>query len=232
MCKYFKFINISHLKARNPGFTLAEILLALVIIGVVASITIPALIQNTQNAQLKTAWKKDYSIIAQAQLMAMNDNAGDINSYLNSIRTLAPLLNNYLNSTKLCAGGVGLSPCFTQHVTELDGTTVGTTGLNKGLFDDGGISLANGSTLAFENNGDTYNGIYYAYIWVDVNGNAPPNTIGEDIFGIIVLRNQIIPMGIPASGIPINHFNSLPAESTCVPGTTSGIACSAIYLTQ
>lgn len=46
------------------GFTLAEVLITLGIIGVVAAMTMPALINATKNAELKTASKKGYSVVA------------------------------------------------------------------------------------------------------------------------------------------------------------------------
>ena len=57
------------------GFTLAEVLITLGIIGVVAAMTIPTLISNTNGAQFKSAYKKALSTLNQAVLMnvAMND---------------------------------------------------------------------------------------------------------------------------------------------------------------
>ena len=57
------------------GFTLAEVLITLGIIGVVAAMTIPTLISNTNGAQFKTAYKKALSTLNQAILMnlAMDD---------------------------------------------------------------------------------------------------------------------------------------------------------------
>ena len=51
------------------GFTLAEVLITLGIIGVVAAMTIPTLVSNTQGAQFKTAYKKALSSLNQAVLM-------------------------------------------------------------------------------------------------------------------------------------------------------------------
>ena len=47
------------------GFTLAEVLITLGIIGVVAAITIPALINNYRAAKLKSQFLKSYSTIQQ-----------------------------------------------------------------------------------------------------------------------------------------------------------------------
>ena len=51
------------------GFTLAEVLITLGIIGVVAAMTIPTLISNTNGAQFKTAYKKALSTLNQAVVM-------------------------------------------------------------------------------------------------------------------------------------------------------------------
>lgn len=54
---------------RKNAFTLAEVLITLGIIGVVAAMTIPTLISNTNGAQFKTAYKKALSTLNQAVLM-------------------------------------------------------------------------------------------------------------------------------------------------------------------
>lgn len=43
---------------KKNGFTLAEVLITLAIIGVVATLTLPALMTNTQEQQARTALKK------------------------------------------------------------------------------------------------------------------------------------------------------------------------------
>lgn len=57
------------------GFTLAEVLITLGIIGVVAAMTMPTLINSTQGAQYKTAYKKSLTVLSQAVTMniALND---------------------------------------------------------------------------------------------------------------------------------------------------------------
>ena len=53
----------------SNAFTLAEVLITLGIIGVVAAMTIPTLVSNTNGAQFKTAYKKALSTLNQAVLM-------------------------------------------------------------------------------------------------------------------------------------------------------------------
>ena len=55
---------------RRSGFTLAEVLITLGIIGVVAAMTIPNLIANTNGAKFRSQFKKTLSTLNQAGLMA------------------------------------------------------------------------------------------------------------------------------------------------------------------
>ena len=92
------------------GFTLAEVLITLGIIGVVAAMTIPTLISNTNGAQFKTAYKKALSTLNQAALMniAMEDYdfsslVADTNTGVNDIdgtqaKTMAYILTKRLSS--------------------------------------------------------------------------------------------------------------------------------------
>ena len=52
------------------GFTLAEVLITLGIIGVVAAMTIPTLIANTNGAKFRSQFKKSISTLNQAGLMS------------------------------------------------------------------------------------------------------------------------------------------------------------------
>ena len=49
----------------RKGFTLAEVLITLGIIGVVAAMTIPSLITKYQKKAIETKFKEDFSIIQQ-----------------------------------------------------------------------------------------------------------------------------------------------------------------------
>ena len=51
------------------AFTLAEVLITLGIIGVVAAMTMPTLMNSTQGAQYKTAYKKALSVLSQAVVL-------------------------------------------------------------------------------------------------------------------------------------------------------------------
>ena len=51
---------------KKTGFTLAEVLITLAIIGVVATMTLPALMNNTQEQQAKTGLKKGLNTLTEA----------------------------------------------------------------------------------------------------------------------------------------------------------------------
>lgn len=66
ICEQYKYSKL--------GFTLAEVLITLGIIGVVAALTLPALIQTNKNAEVEVKLKKVYSVMNQAILMSENVN--------------------------------------------------------------------------------------------------------------------------------------------------------------
>lgn len=63
----------------KKGFTLAEVLITLAIIGIVAALTIPSLVKNIRNNQLKVQFEKAYAEMSQAVNMMQKDY-GDLNT--------------------------------------------------------------------------------------------------------------------------------------------------------
>ena len=61
----FTHVGISH-NTRRVGFTLAEVLITLGIIGIVSAMTIPTLVKNYQKKVLKNQFIQSYAIINQA----------------------------------------------------------------------------------------------------------------------------------------------------------------------
>lgn len=91
----------------KKGFTLAEVLITLGIIGVVAALTMPALIQKNQDKELLSGIKKTYSDISNAVLRAqtdygvVGDNSILFDPYNTSIETAEKFIK-YFNGAKLC----------------------------------------------------------------------------------------------------------------------------------
>ena len=66
---------------KNQGFTLAEVLITLGIIGVVAAVTMPVLNSKIQQHILINKWKKAYSDINKAYMLVQAEE--DLSSYYN-----------------------------------------------------------------------------------------------------------------------------------------------------
>lgn len=62
------------MQIKKKAFTLAEVLITLGIIGIVAALTIPTLMKSTNDIELKTAFKKTYSSIVQAYTSVVSEN--------------------------------------------------------------------------------------------------------------------------------------------------------------
>jgi len=210
-------------KSLKLAFSLAEVLVTLMIIGVISITTIPALLQNLNDQQLKTAWKREYSNISQALTLLKEDHGGNFKECF-AARNLYHILTKYFNITKDCV----YSNCFHIETTPVfNYKTLNGDPSTTNLFDDGQFFLNNGTFIAIENKApDSTSPIV---IWVDVNGPyKKPNTIGRDVFGIQLFEDTFKPLG--AEGTYVTYFGSV--ENTCntTSGERSGMGCSAQYL--
>lgn len=98
----------------NKAFTLAEVLITLAIIGVVAAMVIPSLINNIKNAQLVTALKKNYSTLSQATQMIVADNGGSIKGLCEDGDSdcMSDLYGQYTKNIKTCESDASLGTCW------------------------------------------------------------------------------------------------------------------------
>jgi prepilin-type N-terminal cleavage/methylation domain-containing protein len=212
-----------HRNLHVKGFTLAEVLITLLIIGVISSIVIPGIIADTRQAELKTAWKKAYSDLSQATKRIMMDNGGTMTDCTTVTHGCYFLYKQYLSYNKDCGADAG---CFWTNTNpkfnykQLNGDIIGISGSTSiSWFDDGQLILNNGMFLIIEN----YTGnLLGPFLWIDVNGyQKGPNIIGKDVFGVKVYNNGIKPFGSQGDGY----------ENTCSTSST-GWGCSAKYLYQ
>jgi prepilin-type N-terminal cleavage/methylation domain-containing protein len=209
------------------GFTLAEVLLTLLIIGVVSSLVIPSLLQDTQDQENKVAWKKMYGEIAAATQKIMLDNGGTMKGVLvNAHEASRDTYLNYLSGSHNCssyATNCGSDFCnYFSSIKAFSDSYTPTTTMGNCSGSGGGFSiLSNGTffviTSSWNGGNNSTCDPFCARIVIDVNGFKGPNRWGRDIFGIFVIENAIKPYGYPAFG----------NEGTC---TTYGYSCSLEYL--
>lgn len=213
----------------KQGFTLAEVLITLGIIGIVAAMTLPTLINNGQEKATVSALKQDYSIISQAFIMAQQtfgtpDNWGllSYDKYSNDdTKNILYYLKPQLKFLTYC--GSKNTQCWSD-----------TTTLDKKIFHHssdvyytGGV-LSNGSSILSHvlSSECTYNlGIFNnvcGTIRIDVNGKKKPNVMGRDTFDFIVTKDKIIPAGL--SSISTGDYSF---ENGCIKSTANGRGCTA-----
>ena len=119
---------------KSKAFTLAEVLITLVIIGIVAAITVPSLLQSTQDKEYHSKLRKNISIIKQAFNLAqvnegmMGDNTAIVNSVgiENSSDVVSGWgislgLSKYINTNKICTrvSSTQLEKCNNTDIEEL-----------------------------------------------------------------------------------------------------------------
>jgi len=173
------FNSRSGLPSHRHGFTLAEVLITLGIIGVIAAITIQNLITNYQKTQTVVQLQKTYTSLAQAGKQSESDNGssqswdlgttGDGTSLSQSFSTYwAPYLkiSKYCSSTSNCGYNTAM-------FYRLDGTYTGYSGPN-----DGTLAVLSDGTIFFWRHSNLTENIFF----VDINGVKTPNTYGKDVF--------------------------------------------------
>lgn len=217
---------------RNKGFTLAEILVTLGVIGVIASMTVPTLIQNIQDAQLKTAWRKAFVDLSSASKLLLLDNSNDLKDVFTSHNQMKDVVSRYFNYVRLCNYSQSDDICWHKYGNwrRLNGelTTPGSPA---------SIVLNNGTLirLFFLSKSCTYNEPSWAgmpicaFMNVDVNGFKSPNITGKDVFSLYVTQRGFVPIGTQED----TKYN--PSQD-CIEGSTestnTGSSCAAKYLYQ
>lgn len=172
---------------KKNGFTLAEVLITLTIIGVVATLTLPALMTNTQEQQAKTALKKGISTLTDIPQMNQAidgyDFAGirsnDFGSADTETRSLFSMLAN--------RGSIDLQKSFTGTVEDKDASvknldTLGGTVDSIIYFRDGSAVLySKAASVVSDPNGKLLSdGLPAGFTVIfDTNGSKGPNILSN-----------------------------------------------------
>jgi len=188
------------------AFTLAEVLITLAIIGIIAAITIPSIIANHQKRTLETQFAKVYRTINQVVQLAIAEH-GDISTWdwKNAEASMSALemddfvkkyLIPYLNVVKFCPTDKSVRGCFVDRdVKRPDGSLWS----NPNTTSRPQVVLADGTAIQFylRNNCLGKKGWCLSFD-IDINGVKNPNALGKDFFYFAVYpqTNEFLPQGI------------------------------------
>lgn len=174
-------------------------MLVLSVIGVIAALTIPGIIQNTQNKQTVTQLKKVYSELSQATTLLIADNDGGLAGLFADNNGFKNLYKSKLNAIKDCNDGQSQGNCWVK-INDwyyLNNTPISSWDNASLILNDGTFLFFGGiSTTCASDNGGRLTGITQCgWVFVDLNGFKSPNKIGRDIFIFHILNNGVIPFG-------------------------------------
>lgn len=202
------------------AFTLAEVLLTLGIIGVVAAMTLPVLIANYQQSQTISQVKKAYSMLTQAALLSKNDNGdfsgwdwGDGSGSLTALQSFNTYWAPYLQITKYCSvysdcGYTSATPWYyAQDSTVNDATQI--------------VNIPTRTTVLLNNGSLLFINVKLGArdIVIDLNAGLPPNRYGKDVFWMTIDNTR----GIVPSGYTLSPIDNYCARRTAT--GTDGQAC-------
>jgi len=190
------------------AFTLAEVLITLGIIGVVAAMTIPNLMFKYYEHQTVSRLLETQSILTQA-FRSAEEEFGEVSGWGitgNNEESANIVGNNIKHFLKLAAdcGTVDKSnTCYAGSYSYLNGVSAGDLAAQNSRYK---IALLNGTSVSFVVPSWNHNVIQ---INIDTNGPAKPNVTGRDsfLFGYNSEEKALVAMGAPSSIYSIKSCN-------------------------
>ena len=185
----------------KKAFTLAEVLITLGIIGIVAAMTLPTVINNIQDKQFRTMFKKQYSIINQALLMTYESgddipnldqsNWKDMIFYVCRIAKQLKYTDSGLKCAEIEAAGESA-----EFESQYSNSNVVWHNEGEWYNKKGESQYLNTGYLRMTfmlPDGVMINFSCFRDVFVDVNGMRKPNTIGRDIFYFHIPQGSLYP---------------------------------------
>lgn len=171
------------MRKKNAGFTLAELLIALGILGVISTFAIPKVLEQQNNQKKKAIFRETLAMLHSIQEEGMK--TGKLTH--NNFRTY---FFSKINAVKFCTTDATAEGCWT--------TTIAT-----GEDNAPGFILHNGVTAAgFNEGGNNYGGGQYANgVAIDWNGPEGANARGNDqLFVTLCFGTAACPTYIQGTG--------------------------------
>ena len=208
---YSQFTTHHSLK-RKSAFTLAEVLITLGIIGVVAALTLPSLLANYTKTQTVVQLKKSYSVLEQTIKNAENDY-GEVNNWPewdDAEIILNKYFVPYLQGTKEFGKvkswdkAICYTPSVKTHVDNLNRivqyTFLSGMHVSNPFYANktASIQLNDGTCIGLNpildlNENASYSALFSRLILIDVNGaQKAPNVVGKDLFFFYINSDGVI----------------------------------------
>lgn len=186
MAKNFEQSKRKKVTAAKAAFTLAEVLITLAIIGVVAALTIPTLLNNYNDKVLETRYKKAVNIMTNGfKLMMSNEQVFDVKDLaIMQCSDIDCYLDEYKKVFKIVRDNS--SPDIIQTFGE------------EYTINNQKISFAGNEEQAplFQTaDGISYMGMPQSSeinFYADLNGRSEPNTFGKDMFMFSLSGNGLL----------------------------------------
>ncbi len=210
---------------------MAEVLITLAIIGIVAALTIPTLVSKNEKKQLHTQFMKSYNTLVNAFNMSVAENGTpnnwslDSNCKTNTDKYLAP----YLKVTKTCTKE-NIADCISAAYYSIDKKA--TIDLAVSLPEDTvAYALVDGSVLVIQYLEADANGNPTSLLSIDANGKKGPNTGGRDVFSFEIDKINPDDSKSGFGIVPRADYKTDPDQ--CDPSKTDfGDACSSRLLIE
>ena len=224
---------LSHLAA----FTLAEVLITLGIIGVVAAMTMPTLINNINKKHWITGYKKAFSELSQIHQLLNSETGGSYMAECNDFDDvcLKNLFAEKMKVVEYCKENVP-NKCQ-ESSTYLNGRTRGINQSTEVNDPWPTIVTASGYSVKFRFHGNDCSEFIEGYsqklptcgwMQIDVNGLKRPNVVGKDIYFLNIFKNKLFPRySNELNGQFVSELYETLKED-CENG--EGVGCSTIYL--
>ena len=163
----------------KKAFTLAEVLVTLGIIGVVAALTMPNIIDSNQKKSYITQLRKVYSELSQAAESALSDgNTPNLNE--TSAMRRGDFLTRYFKTTQTC-NAEDITNCFANQYSNLNGESIR---LRDYISQESSCAIvASGYSICIKPSG---------HVLIDVNSKQGPNTYGRDVFSLFIENNGTV----------------------------------------
>lgn len=189
-----KYIN-----GKNNGFTLAETLITIVIIGVISAFVITPVINKYQKISMAKRLKATYSLLQSA----INNSEANLENpnwvkEINEARVGTINTSSYIK--KYITGGLIITKDYGRIIPhqisrhpvfhDINGNQISPTTTTGSVYYT--VALANGSFLYINIGSNSDNTHALPCIYVDVNGWKRPNVLGKDLFSFWVGENKKI----------------------------------------